>query len=54
MTAKQSKKIMLFTFVKVGNDYVKQPITLFELITRLSDKNADVPGNRNNKNHSRK
>lgn len=54
MTTKQSKKIMLFTFVNTGKGYAKQPITLFELITRLSDKTADVPGNRNNKTHSRK
>lgn len=33
------KQITLFTYVKTGDGYIKQPITLSELLLRLSDKN---------------
>ena len=38
MTSNKSKKISLFTYVKHGEVYIKQPITLFDLIARLSEK----------------
>ena len=40
MKAKKAKRITLFTYVKAGDRYEKRPITLFELIAHLSDKNV--------------
>ena len=38
MTANKSKEIYLFTYVNTANGYVKEQITLHDLILRLCDK----------------
>lgn len=52
MTTNKSKKITLFTYVNTDNGYVKQPITLFELIARLSEKTFAGHSKLQNKTHS--
>ncbi len=42
MTSNKSKKSACLLYVKHGEVYIKQPITLFDLIARLSEKRSQA------------
>lgn len=52
LTSTPMQQITLFTYVNEGNGYVKRPITLHDLLVRLSDKTVNVALQDLNKNHS--